>query len=194
MNTVDTQYQGFLRKLIMYGTEKDDRTGTGTLSYFGDTFRHNMADGFPLLTTKKMAVKSMVTELKWFLRGDSHIGYLLENGCNIWNGDAYKKYCRVVDWDLDEPLSKEEFIDKVKNDKAYWHYGLLGPLYGTQWRKWGGKTYIDQIKELIQNLKNDIHNLELQLELSFELTEQEINNIRENIDEKNQLILKYILQ
>ena len=155
MNTVDKQYQGFLRKLIMYGTEKDDRTGTGTLSYFGDTFRHNMADGFPLLTTKKMAVKSMVTELKWFLRGDSHIGYLLENGCNIWNGDAYKKYCRVVAWDLDEPLSKEEFIDKVKNDKAYWHYGLLGPIYGTQWRKWGNKTYIDQIKELIQNLKDN---------------------------------------
>ena len=154
MNTVDTQYQGFLRKLIMYGTEKDDRTGTGTLSYFGDTFRHNMADGFPLLTTKKMAVKSMVTELKWFLRGDSHIGYLLENGCDIWNGDAYKKYCRVVDWDLDERLSKEEFIDKVKNDKDYWHYGLLGPIYGTQWRKWGSKEYIDQIKELIENLKH----------------------------------------
>ena len=155
MNVVDKQYQGFLRKLIMYGTEKDDRTGTGTLSYFGDTFRHDMSKGFPLLTTKKMAVKSMVTELKWFLRGDSHIGYLLENGCNIWNGDAYKKYQRVVDWDLDEALSEEEFIDKVKNDKDYWHYGLLGPIYGTQWRKWGSKTYIDQIKELIQNLKHN---------------------------------------
>ena len=155
MNIVDKQYQGFLRKLIMYGTEKQDRTNTGTLSYFGDTFRHNMEDGFPLLTTKKMAVNSMVTELKWFLRGDSHIGFLLENGCNIWNGDAYKKYQRVVAWDLDEPLSKKEFIDKVKNDKDYWHYGLLGPIYGTQWRKWGNKEYIDQIKELIENLKTN---------------------------------------
>ena len=155
MNIVDKQYQGFLRKLIMYGTEKQDRTNTGTLSYFGDTFRHNMEDGFPLLTTKKMAVNSMVTELKWFLRGDSHIGFLLENGCNIWNGDAYKKYQRVVAWDLDEPLSKKEFIDKVKNDKDYWHYGLLGPIYGTQWRKWGNKEYIDQIKDLIENLKTN---------------------------------------
>ena len=155
MNIVDKQYQGFLRKLIMYGTEKEDRTNTGTLSYFGDTFRHNMEDGFPLLTTKKMAVKSMVTELKWFLKGDSHIGFLLENGCNIWNGDAYKKYQRVVAWDLDEALSEEEFIDKVKNDKDYWHYGLLGPIYGTQWRKWGNKEYIDQIKDLVQNLKTN---------------------------------------
>ena len=155
MNIVDKQYQGFLRKLIMYGTEKGDRTNTGTLSYFGDTFRHNMADGFPLLTTKKMAVKAMVTELKWFLKGDSHIKYLLDNNCHIWDGDAYKKYQRVVDWDLDEPLSKEEFIDKVQNDKDYWHYGLLGPIYGTQWRKWGSKQYIDQIKELIENLKTN---------------------------------------
>ena len=69
MNTVDKQYQGFLRKLLMYGNEKGDRTGTGTLSYFGATFRHNMEDGFPLLTTKKMAFKTMMEELKWFLKG-----------------------------------------------------------------------------------------------------------------------------
>ena len=102
----------------MYGTEKDDRTGTGTLSYFGDTFRHNMR-WISTSYNKEDGSKINGYGLKWFLRGDSHIGYLLENGCNIWNGDAYKKYCRVVDWDLDEPLSKEEFIDKVKNDKAY---------------------------------------------------------------------------
>ena len=68
MNTVDKQYQGFLRKLIMYGQEKEDRTGTGTLSYFGETFRHDMSKGFPLLTTKKMAVRQIFTELKWFLK------------------------------------------------------------------------------------------------------------------------------
>ena len=90
MNIVDKQYQGLLRKLIMYGTEKKDRTGTGTLSYFGDTFRHNMKDGFPLLTTKKMAIKQMVTELRWFLKGRTDIKYLRDNGCKIWDGDYIK--------------------------------------------------------------------------------------------------------
>ena len=76
MNTVDKQYQGFLRKLLMYGNEKGDRTGTGTLSYFGDTFRHNMEDGFPLLTTKKMAFKTMMEELKWFLKGKNSTSWI----------------------------------------------------------------------------------------------------------------------
>ena len=89
MNTVDKQYQGFLRKLLMYGNEKGDRTGTCTLSYFGDTFRHNMEDGFPLLTTIKMAFKTMMEELKWFLKGKTNIRDLLFGGCDIWTGDAY---------------------------------------------------------------------------------------------------------
>jgi thymidylate synthase len=92
MSNIEKQYQGILRKLVLYGKEKGDRTGTGTLSYFGDQIRHNMEDGFPLLTTKKMAIKTMMTELKWFLKGDTNIKYLVDNGCNIWNGDAYKNY------------------------------------------------------------------------------------------------------
>ena len=79
----------------MYGNEKEDRTGTGTLSYFGDTFRHDMSKGFPLLTTKKMAIKTMMTELKWFLKGKTNIRELLYEGCDIWTRDAYKTYQRA---------------------------------------------------------------------------------------------------
>jgi len=94
MNTLDKQYTDLLKSILDYGVEKKDRTGTGTKSIFGYTIRHKMSDGFPLLTTKKMAWKTMVTELLWFLRGDTNIKYLVENGCHIWNGDAYKNYLK----------------------------------------------------------------------------------------------------
>ena len=120
MNTLDKQYQGILRKLIMYGQEKPDRTGTGTLSYFGEQIRHDMSKGFPLLTTKKMAVKTMMTELKWFLKGDTNIKYLVDNGCNIWNGDAYKRYADIeCNPPHDHSLSQKEFVDKIKTDDEF---------------------------------------------------------------------------
>jgi thymidylate synthase len=93
-NKLDQQYQTLLQTILDFGVEKKDRTGTGTLSVFGRQIRHNMKDGFPLLTTKKMAWKTMVTELLWFLRGDTSIEYLLENDCNIWTGDAYQAYLK----------------------------------------------------------------------------------------------------
>src|SRR6056300_1770416 len=105
MNTLDNQYHTLLKRVLDYGIQKDDRTGTGTLSVFGGQFIHDMSEGFPLLTTKKMAVKTMMTELKWFLKGDTNIKYLVDNGCNIWNGDAYKNYIskqpkpKVGDWE-----------------------------------------------------------------------------------------------
>jgi len=92
MNILDNQYQVLLQRILEYGVTKGDRTGTGTLSVFGGQFIHDMSGGFPLLTTKKMAIKTMMTELKWFLKGDTNIKYLVDNGCNIWNGDAYKNY------------------------------------------------------------------------------------------------------
>ena len=95
----------------MYGTEKDDRM---VQVHYLTLVIHLDNMQMDSLLQQKDGSKIYGYRTKWFLRGDSHIGYLLENGCNIWNGDAYKKYCRVVDWDLDEPLSKEEFIDKVK--------------------------------------------------------------------------------
>jgi len=131
MSNIEKQYQGILRKLVLYGKEKGDRTGTGTLSYFGDQIRHNMADGFPLLTTKKMAVKTMMTELKWFLKGDTNIKYLVDNNCHIWDGDAYKAYPHK------DELTQKEFIQKIKSDWEFArNYGELGPIYGKQWREW----------------------------------------------------------
>jgi thymidylate synthase len=93
-NNLDKQYQALLQDILDNGVEKKDRTGTGTISVFGRQIRHNMKDGFPLLTTKKMAFKTMTTELLWFLRGDTSIEYLLQNDCNIWTGDAYQAYLK----------------------------------------------------------------------------------------------------
>lgn len=94
MNSLDTQYQSLLQTILDYGVDKSDRTGTGTKSIFGYTIRHKMKEGFPLLTTKKMAFKTMVTELLWFLKGDTNIKYLVENGCHIWNGDGFANYMK----------------------------------------------------------------------------------------------------
>ena len=93
-NNIDRQYQELLKTILEYGVEKKDRTGTGTKSIFGYTIRHNMKNGFPLLTTKKMAWRSICSELLWFLKGDTSIEYLLENDCNIWTGDAYQFYLK----------------------------------------------------------------------------------------------------
>ncbi len=151
MNKLDEQYRGILAELLYNGKEKEDRTGTGTLSKFGMQIRHNMKDGFPLLTTKKIAVKTMMTELKWFLKGDTNIKYLVDNNCNIWNGDAYKKYCKAYPSEYqDDMFTQEEFVEHIKEDESFAkNWGELGPIYGKQWRDWGGykTTRIDQNKK-----------------------------------------------
>ena len=166
MNNLDKQYKNLLKKLLLEGVDKSDRTGTGTLSTFGHTIRHNMAEGFPLLTTKKMAVKSIMTELKWFLKGDTNIKYLVENGCNIWNGDAYKNYVIKANMQPGVPignfLKQEEFINKIKTDDVFAKkWGKLGPIYGKQWRSWGEyeagypESQTDQLANLIEDLKTN---------------------------------------
>ena len=167
MNTIDKKYQDLLQDILDNGVTKSDRTGTGTISVFGRQIRHRMAQGFPLLTTKKMAWKTMVTELIWFLSGSTNIKYLVMNGCNIWNGDAYKNYTKEVDEIIDGykcgdimgmqdhieklfsdsdkliPLTQEEFIDLIKTDDEFAEeWGELGPIYGAQWRQWHAKTLI----------------------------------------------------
>jgi thymidylate synthase len=146
------------------GTQKKDRTGTGTLSVFGRQIRHKMSEGFPLLTTKKMAWKSIVTELLWFLRGDTNIKFLLDYDCHIWDGDAYKNYTNNFLGYEDVP-SKEEFIKEIKTNNEFANkWGELGPIYGKQWRQWGGlqdltddnkPIYLDQITNLINELKTN---------------------------------------
>ena len=152
MNKLDEQYRGLLAEVLHNGVEKEDRTGTGTLSRFGMSIRHDMSQGFPILTTKKVAWKTMVTELKWFLRGDTNIKYLVDNGCNIWNGDAYKRYCKLqVPHDHFE--TQEEFIELIKTkDEFAKKWGELGPIYGKQWRDVNG---IDQLENLIVGLINN---------------------------------------
>jgi len=157
-NTLDKQYQTLLQTILDYGVDKSDRTGTGTKSIFGYTIRHNMEEGFPLLTTKKMAVKTMMTELKWFLKGDTNIQYLVQNKCNIWNGDAYKNFVTKVRSKHShhyEPLEYDAFIQRIKEDDEFAkEWGELGPIYGAQWREWN-YTDIDQIVNLINELKTN---------------------------------------
>jgi thymidylate synthase len=156
MNTLDKQYQDLLQTILDYGIEKKDRTGTGTKSIFGYTIRHNMSEGFPVLTTKKMAWKTMVTELLWFLRGDTNIKFLVDNNCHIWDGDAYKNYCnQIPEYSKQFTMSKEDYIDKIKTDEEFAKkWGDLGPVYGAGWRNWGGKSddklyedYLKKVKE-----------------------------------------------
>jgi thymidylate synthase len=179
MNNLDKQYQSLLQDILDNGVEKKDRTGTGTISVFGRQIRHKMSEGFPLLTTKKMPFKTIVTELLWFLRGDTNIKYLVDNNCHIWDGDAYKGYeLQCVKHNVD-PMSKEQFISAIKlgNNKephfipdfTTYKLGDLGPIYGKQWRSWVRKTTrdekiiepgvyetsIDQITNLINELKTN---------------------------------------
>ena len=143
MNKLDKQYTDLLQDILDNGVKKEDRTGTGTISVFGRQIRHDMKDGFPLLTTKKMPFKTIVTELLWFLQGDTNIKYLIDNNCHIWDGDAYKNYQKnMTEWFGNESqLTKEEFINKIKKDDEFAKkWGELGPIYGKHWRNWGRKT------------------------------------------------------
>ena len=160
MNNLDKQYQSLLQDILDNGVTKSDRTGTGTISLFGKQIRHKMSEGFPLLTTKKMAWKTMVVELLWFLRGDTNIKFLLDYDCHIWDGDAYQNYLKNSSTSLDGMfLSKEEFIYHVKNNKEWGEkWGDLGPIYGAQWRSWDwdlNPEPIDQIQNLIDDLKTN---------------------------------------
>ena len=164
MNNLDKQYTALLQDILDNGIRKEDRTGTGTLSVFGRQIRHKMSEGFPLLTTKKVFWKGIVTELLWFLRGDSDIRFLWENNCFIWDGDWYKKYKTTCS----EPYTLEEVKQMVKDGNHKFHDSMfdLGPVYGRQWRSWTQHKwdkidfdtrieYIDQIANLIRDLKTN---------------------------------------
>ena len=164
MNSLDKQYQDLLQDILDNGVTKMDRTGTGTLSVFGRQIRHKMSEGFPLITTKKMYWKGIVTELLWFLRGDTNIKYLVDNDCHIWDGDAFNNFMNTSEGDPDMIWNKEQFIHLVKTDDEFAKkWGELGPVYGKQWRQWSsgsledkhGFGKIDQITNLIKDLKTN---------------------------------------
>ncbi len=179
MNTLDKQYQNLIKDILENGVNKNDRTGTGTISVFGKHIRHDMKSGFPLLTTKKIKFDLIVTELIWFLRGDTSIEYLLKQNCNIWTGDAYQAYLKKNLHTDGITFTREEFVENIKTDKTFaQRFGNLGKIYGFQWRHWGGRidttltenprwwkprwwkhkketNGLDQIQNLITNLKTD---------------------------------------
>ena len=171
MNQLDLDYQNLLRDILDNGVEKNTRNGQ-TISVFGRSIRYKFKDGkFPLLTTKKMYFKGIVTELLWFLRGSTQGQELIKDNCHIWDGDMYANYIKVMKFNKEDLsgngslLSKEEFINKIKTDNEFAEkWGALGPVYGKQWRGWRTiddsemriHTYeTDQISNLIEQLKTN---------------------------------------
>lgn len=157
------QYHELLQNILDNGNDRGDRTGTGTRSIFGAQLRHNLQDGFPLLTTKKLSFKNIVVELLWFLRGDTNIKYLIENGCHIWDGDCYRVYRRKSienGHTEDELLPIDMFIDQIRTRPTFAEqWGDLGPIYGKQWRNWEYEDAriepIDQIKNVIESIRKN---------------------------------------
>lgn len=149
------QYHDFLQHILDNGTKKEDRTGTGTISVFGYQMRFNLNDGFPLVTTKKLHLKSIIHELLWFIAGDSNIEYLCKNGVNIWNDWPYDKFKKSNDFAGE---TMKAFAERIVAEPDFAKkYGELGPVYGKQWRHWktDDGTEIDQISHLIQQIKNN---------------------------------------
>lgn len=167
-NNLDKQYCELLKYIKENGYSSDDRTGTGTIKSFGYIIKHNMDEGFPILTTKKVFTKGVLHEVLWFLSGNTNIKYLVDNGVNIWVGDCYKRYKQYAE-SLEEPdysvhtddpiqnctriLTEKEFIDMIKTNQEFADkWGELNKVYGSEWRDWYD---IDQVQELIDTLKTN---------------------------------------
>lgn len=154
------QYHDLMQHILDHGVDKHDRTGTGTTSVFGYQMRFNLQEGFPLVTTKKVHLKSIIHELLWFLNGDTNIRYLVQNKVNIWNDWPYQSYLKQNNLEEQYPkhseawkLHMKEFVERVKEDEAFAaQYGELGPVYGRQWRDFEG---IDQIAQLVADIKKN---------------------------------------
>ncbi len=151
------QYHDLLQHILAHGIRKEDRTGTGTLSVFGYQMRMNLEEGFPLLTTKKVHYKSVIHELLWFLKGDTNIRYLVQNGVNIWNDWPYQHWLEANGLAGSYPKYSEawkekmkEFVERVRTDEDFARqWGELGPVYGSQWRNFEG---VDQIAGLVEEI------------------------------------------
>lgn len=180
MNKLDLDYQNLLKDILDNGVEKDTRSGK-VLSVFGRTVRHKMSEGFPLLTTKKMAWKQIVTELQWFLRGETNIQSLVKQGNYIWVGDAYKYYESIeCNPPHDHSLNKKEFIEKIKTDDNFAKkWGEMGKIYGHQWRKWG------EHEEYIKLRKGGEHTIHVK---GIDQIDQVIQTLRTNPDSRRMMV------
>lgn len=144
------EYLNMCEYILKNGKEKEDRTNTGTISVFGYQSRYDLEKGFPLLTTKKVHLKSIIHELLWFISGSTNIKYLVDNNVNIWNEWPYEIFKKSKDYNNE---SLKEFVEKIKNDKKFaLKYGNLGPVYGKQWRDFNG---VDQLNKVIDDIKHN---------------------------------------
>ncbi|WP_421752308.1 thymidylate synthase [Croceimicrobium sp.] len=154
------QYHDLMRHILDQGTLKENRTGINTISVFGYQMRFNLQEGFPLVTTKKVHLKSIIHELLWFIAGDTNIRYLVQNGVNIWNEWPFQNY--LNEKGLSEKLPKysdawkaelQSFKEQIIADESFAkEWGELGPVYGRQWRNFEG---IDQMAQLIEDIKRN---------------------------------------
>ncbi|HOY17799.1 MAG TPA: thymidylate synthase [Haliscomenobacter sp.] len=152
------QYHTLLQHILKNGVRKHDRTGTGTISVFGYQMRFDLNDGFPLITTKKVHIKSIIHELLWFLKGDTNIQYLVRNGVGIWNEWPFQFWLQNENPDLAQtkysPAWKDklsEFVERIKTDDDFaTQWGNLGPVYGQQWRNFEG---VDQIVQVVNDIR-----------------------------------------
>jgi thymidylate synthase len=153
------QYLDLMKHIRDEGVKKEDRTGTGTVSVFGYQMRFDLEDSFPLLTTKKINLDSIIHELLWFISGDTNISYLVKNGVNIWNDWPYQSYLKQTHQEKDYPMHSKEwkdrmkkFIEQIKSDDDFAKvYGDLGPVYGRQWRDFEG---VDQLNQVVEDIKS----------------------------------------
>lgn len=154
------QYHDLLQHIMDNGSKKEDRTGVGTISCFGYQMRFDLSEGFPLVTTKKVHLKSIIHELIWFIQGDTNLRYLVKNGVNIWNDWPFQKYLKEQGWEEKYPKYTEEwraqmklFVEQIKEDEAFAaKWGELGPVYGRQWRDFNG---FDQIKWVVDEIRRN---------------------------------------
>ena len=148
------QYHELMDRVLREGIDKSDRTGTGTRSVFGHQMRFDLSEGFPLVTTKKLHLKSILHELIWFISGDTNIRYLCQNGVRIWDDWPFATYAKSADYD---GIDLKEFAARIADDAEFAaKWGNLGPVYGYQWRFWPGPHGpVDQLRDVLEGIRRN---------------------------------------
>ncbi len=148
------QYHDLMDRVLREGIDKSDRTGTGTRSVFGHQMRFDLSEGFPMVTTKKLHLKSILHELIWFISGDTNIRYLCQNGVRIWDDWPFATYAKSADYD---GIDMKTFAARVADDAEFAaKWGDLGPVYGYQWRFWPGPNGpVDQLRDVLEGIRRN---------------------------------------